>query len=116
MPVRDTSMLSYHEARAELSARARVIYQFLCGRSETSMTDREIKNAIFGKVADMNTVRPRITELLHGDGGARKGHWLIECGTTRCPVTGKRVRLVRAVDWVTRLKLIAGEDVQGELI
>ena len=109
MTVRDTSFQSYHEARAALSARARVIYQFLCGRSETSMTDREIKNAIFGKVADMNTVRPRITELI-------ADHWLIECGTTRCPVTDKRVRLVRAVDWVTRLKLIAGEDVQGELI
>jgi len=51
------------------------------------MTDRQIKEKLFGESGDMNLVRPRITELIHE-------HRLIECGEIVDPVTGDTVRRV----------------------
>ena len=51
------------------------------------MTDRQIRDAICGETADMNTVRPRITELI------REGK-LMECGEIVDPVTHEDVRVV----------------------
>ena len=50
-------------------------------------TDREIARGLFGEGADMNMVRPRVSELL--DAGA-----LAEAGRTRDAVTGMMVRTV----------------------
>jgi hypothetical protein len=49
-------------------------------------TDRDILGAL--GLFDMNSVRPRITELI-------KCGKLEECGSMRDPATNKRVRLVR---------------------
>jgi len=51
------------------------------------MADRQIRDAICGEAADMNTVRPRITELL------QEGK-LMECGEIVDPVTHEDVRVV----------------------
>jgi hypothetical protein len=50
-------------------------------------TDRQIRDACCGEAADMNSVRPRITELI------REGK-LIECGEIEDPVTHEDVRVV----------------------
>jgi hypothetical protein len=51
------------------------------------MTDRQIRDACCGEGADMNSVRPRITELI------REGK-LMECREIEDPVTGEQVRVV----------------------
>lgn len=51
------------------------------------LTDRQIRDACCGETADMNSVRPRITELI------RKGK-LMECGEIEDPVSGEQVRVV----------------------
>jgi hypothetical protein len=51
------------------------------------MADRQIRDAICGEAADMNTVRPRITELI------REGK-LMECGEIVDPATQENVRVV----------------------
>ena len=50
------------------------------------VTDRQVKGEL--RYADMNSVRPRITELV------KKG-CLEECGRVKCLITGKRVRVIR---------------------
>jgi len=50
-----------------------------------SMTDREIFTTL--GVEDVNNIRPEITRL------KQKGT-LVETGSIKCPVTGKKVRLV----------------------
>ena len=49
-------------------------------------TDRQLRNGL--GFDDMNSVRPRISEL-------KKGGFIEECGKVEDPVTGKPVRLVR---------------------
>lgn len=57
------------------------------------MTDRAVAEEMgFG---DMNSVRPRITELVHA--GFAK-----EVGNVHCHVTGRKVRLVRSVSQAER--------------
>lgn len=53
--------------------------------SSRPLTDREVM-ARCG-FTDMNSCRPRISELI-------EGKHLIERGSTKCPITGKTVRLV----------------------
>ena len=82
------TLTAYRKTRSELSERNRLILHFCELRTwQGGMTDRYIKDGLF--LPDMNCVRPRITELIR-DG------WLIECGSTRCSVTGMTVRVVRA--------------------
>jgi|GEM_PF-4443719 len=57
--------------------------------SNRNMTDREIKDAL--DFSDMNSVRPRITEMIR-DG------ILEEAGSVACPVTSMTVRCVRVKD------------------
>lgn len=55
------------------------------------LSDRQIKERIFGEVADMNTVRPRVSDLIaSGD--------LAEVGEVEDHVTGEPVRTV----WLAR--------------
>lgn len=51
------------------------------------LTDRQIRDACCGEGADMNSVRPRITELI------REGK-LMECGEIEDPVSHENVRVV----------------------
>jgi hypothetical protein len=70
-----------------MSQRAQVIYDHLI-YSGAGLTDRAIAQRLnFG---DMNCVRPRITELINAG-------WIEECGNVRCVITGKQVRMVRAL-------------------
>jgi predicted HTH transcriptional regulator len=69
-----------------MSARRAAIVAWLAAHGPA--TDRQVRDALFGIAADMNMVRPRITELL--DAGA-----LRECGSVECEVTGRRVRQVK---------------------
>ena len=83
--VHENSRKAYHEERPKLSDRCAGILEFLRQPPQSWMTDREIKEAMGH--ADMNAVRPRITELI--DAG-----YLMETGKVKCPVTGKTVRVV----------------------
>ena len=86
-PVHENSLAAHGELKSEgkLSKRELVIFAEFEDWG-ASYTDREIMNRC--GFSDMNAVRPRITELI-------KAGKLLECGHIRCPVTGKRVRLVR---------------------
>jgi hypothetical protein len=82
-----------HDAHADLAAtgtlskRQAVIYAWLSAH-QRPWTDREV--AAHLNFADMNCVRPRITELV--------GRGLLEeVDSVRCPVTGKTVRRVAPV-------------------
>jgi hypothetical protein len=61
---------------------------------ENGITDREAMDFLYFK--DMNSVRPRITELI-------KSGKLEECGSMLDPATNKRVRLVRLKQGQQRL-------------
>jgi hypothetical protein len=73
----------YHKSAGDLSARAALVLAWV--RMHGPCTDRQVKEGL--KYSDMNSVRPRCTELI--DRGM-----LCEVGTTRDHVTGKTVRLL----------------------
>lgn len=70
----------------DTSARRKMVFDVL--RAGGSFTDREIKELL--GFSDMNSVRPRITEL-------KRVGLVEEAGKKKDPLTGKTVRLVRAV-------------------
>ena len=79
--------LDAHAATEEtMTGRKRAIMEWL--RAYGPATDRHVKEALFGG-ADMNTVRPRITELI----AMGLCH---EVGSIKDEVTGLHVRIVRA--------------------
>lgn len=78
------SLAAYDELAGELSERCAEIMRAF-GRDGKPLTDRDVLWRV--KRSDMNSVRPRITELIQSG-------YLRECGSTKCPVTGKTVRLV----------------------
>ena len=71
--------------RPKLKGRALAILAAV--RRRGPMTDREIRDEVMGAGFDMNTVRPRITELI------RAGE-LVEVDHRRDPQTGAKVRVV----------------------
>jgi len=76
---------SFYEIKEDLKGRHKEIFEvFKIGKR--AMTDRQVKETL--GLDDMNTVRPRITELI------KKGY-LTESTNTKCPVTGKTVRVCR---------------------
>lgn len=80
--------LDAHAATEEtMTGRKRSIMEWL--RAYGPATDRQVKEALFGERADMNTVRPRITELI----GMGVAH---EVGSIKDSITGLHVRIVRA--------------------
>lgn len=82
--IHDNSIQAFHEEEPKLSKRAEAIYQWILEHGPR--TDREICREMgFGQ--DMNAVRPRCTELLQAGR-------LMEVCNRKCPVTGKRVRVV----------------------
>jgi predicted HTH transcriptional regulator len=79
------SIKAYHEEHPKLSKRAAEILKVI--RPGEQWTDRQLKDAMFGANADMNRVRPRITELI--DIGM-----LRQTGQAKDRLTGKTVRVV----------------------
>lgn len=79
------SLAASEQMGSVITARRAAITAWL--RDHGPATDRQVRDALFGPGADMNMVRPRITELL--DAGA-----LRECGSVECEITGRKVRLV----------------------
>lgn len=77
------SVEAYHAEEAKLSRRAQAILDWITEHGPH--TDREVMRGM--GFADMNNVRPRITELL-------EAHHLMEVGDVVCPVTNKTVRRV----------------------
>jgi hypothetical protein len=77
------------EAYAKLTNKERRVHSILAvlASAKKPLTDREILRRS-GLGADMNLVRPRITELV-------MAHRLKERLSIKCPVTGRRVRTVQ---------------------
>ena len=80
------SRKAHREESAKLNGRAAAILAYL--REHGPATDRQVRDGM--GFADMNAVRPRLTELI-GAGLA------VECGSVKCECTGKTVRKVMAV-------------------
>ncbi len=80
------SLEAYAEERPKLDKRSQLIYDVIRYRPIAS-TDREVAELLC--FTDMNSVRPRISELV-------KRGLLAECGSTKDKTTGKTVRCVRA--------------------
>jgi len=86
---RHTDSLAAHDAmRSRIRARQGLVLGWVDEHGPA--TDREIRDGLYGEGADMNLVRPRVSELL--DAGM-----LAECGRCEDVVTGRTVRRVRAV-------------------
>lgn len=81
--VHEHSRQAYRAERPNLSARAKLVLEWV--RLHPGTTDRDIRAGL--GYADMNAIRPRVTELVE----AGK---LVEVGARRCPVTGKTVRVL----------------------
>ena len=60
MSVRENSLQTYHEIKPKLSGRRAIVFDYIC-RNEPC-TEREIKTGL--NLPDMNSVRPRCTELI----------------------------------------------------
>ena len=77
------SIKSFGEISETLGGRHKAIWSTFKS-SKGNLTDRQVKE-ILG-LEDMNSVRPRITELV-------KNGYLTEVDDEKCPVTGKKVRV-----------------------
>ena len=75
------SLMSYYGGESEFTKRALLIIQWMCNHPGDH-TIREVKDGL--GFSDMNSVRPRVTELV------KKGV-IVESGDVRCELTGKRV-------------------------
>ena len=102
------SLLTYQQEVAKFNQRESLIYGHLI-ISGRAMTDREIKEGLFGVTSDQNKARPRITEL-------KKRGWLVEVGKVKDKVTGKSVRRVRALSAEERWQAAQEPAQQMELI
>lgn len=79
------SIQSFGEIREKLAGKHKAVWDTF--RSvDKSLTDRMVKDML--GFEDMNSVRPRITELV-------KNGYLEESDRAKCPVTGKQVRVCR---------------------
>ena len=81
--VHANSIAAYHGSAPMISRRARMVLDWI--RANGRATDRQVMAGL--GFIEPGAVRPRITELI--DAGA-----LREVGSTRCPTTGKTVRIV----------------------
>lgn len=85
MAIHEHSIQSFHQelSSSRIGRRAQKIVAWL--RLHGPATDREVKDGL--GFADMNSVRPRITEAVEAG-------LILEVSERRCPVTGKTVRVV----------------------
>lgn len=81
--IHEHSRLAYHAELPRLSRRAEAIIAWL--ELHPRKTDREVMIGM--GFADMNSVRPRITEAIDM-------RFLVEVGEKVCPMTRKTVRIV----------------------
>lgn len=81
--IHEHSIQAYHAELPKLSRRALKIMDWL--ELNPRKTDREVMLGL--GFTDMNSVRPRITELVEAG-------MLVEVGEKACPMTGKTVRIV----------------------
>ena len=102
------SLLAYYSEINNFNKKEKLIYGHIVMVGKP-VTDREIKDALYGRSADQNTVRPRITEL-------KKKGWLVEVDKVKDRVTGKRVRRVRAVSAEEKQRNEHGELVQEVML
>jgi len=82
----EDSLAAHESLGSELTGRRAAVVAWLRAHGRPA-TDREIAHGMFGDSADMNMVRPRVSELLAA--GA-----LEEVGKTRDALTGMTVRTV----------------------
>lgn len=82
----DNSIAAWRSEEMKLSARAGAVLAWLHVHGPS--TDRQVMEGM--GFTEPNSVRPRITELI------AQGE-LEEVRNTKCPVTGKTVRIVRVV-------------------
>jgi hypothetical protein len=80
------SLEAYESEGVQLGKRAAAIHALVL-RSGRTWTDRQLMTAL--GFTDMNSIRPRVSELI-------KAEMLAECGSVIDEQTGKRVRIVRA--------------------
>lgn len=93
------SLAAFDQIEEQRGERAELIYKLILAAG-VAMTDRQVAQAL--GFHDMNMVRPRITSL-------RDNRWALETGSTECPVTGRRVRLVKALSAEEREQLIESQ-------
>ena len=87
----NNSLLAYSSILPTLSERQRPIVELLLQYAGIAFTDRQIKNEL--RLDDMNSVRPRITELC-------ADNILEEVDQVYCNTTGRLVRRVRLREFV----------------
>lgn len=85
--IHPNSIAAYWEGRLDLFGKRHQQVLRALRLARGPLTDREVMIAL--GFSDPNAVRPRITELV--DAGV-----LVEVDSVECPVTGKRVRRVKA--------------------
>ena len=81
--VHENSIAAYHSSVPMISRRARMVLEWV--RKNGQATDRQVMQGL--GFIEPGAVRPRITEAIAMG-------MLREVGSTRCPATGKTVRLV----------------------
>lgn len=81
--IHDNSRDAYHSESERISRRAHLVRNWIAAHGPS--TDRDVMAGL--GLPDMNSVRPRCTELV----GAGV---LVEVGRRRCRVTGKTVRVL----------------------
>ena len=89
----NNSTKAWHECQELFSKREFIILHFLETHKGEAFTDREIMTAL-GFSGDPNSVRPRITGLIHGT-PKHDGGFVEEAGNIVCPITNKTVRIVK---------------------
>jgi hypothetical protein len=91
------------QAEGDMGRRALACYQAVC--EMRSATDRMVRDQL--RMADMNMVRPRLTELVHAG-------WLVECGDVEDTTTHKMVRVLRPTTTAERAARLAAAELQTE--
>ena len=104
MSVHINSVVSYHDQIKTFGKRRKLIYGHMIMENRP-LTVREIKDALFDKSGDMNSVAPRVTKLI------QEG-WAVEVGKVKDPMTGRLVKRVRGLSIAERQQQDAGAPVQ----
>lgn len=90
-----------YDATSDLrTQRRQAVYRVLLAAPRT---DRQVMQAL--GFTDMNACRPRVSELI-------EQFWVIETGTVQCEVTGRKVRVCKALSEAERGDLLRSLKVQ----
>jgi len=80
--IHKNSRTSWEDLKSSLKGRHKEIWKAFSS-TDGALRDRQVKDIL--NLPDMNSVRPRITELIN------RG-FLMEVDSEKCPITGKKVR------------------------